>query len=502
MTGHYFLSLDCGLTATKAAVFDGGGRQIASASEDTGVLEKGERSEIDMEGQWARSCAVIRSAIARFGLPASRISGIGVSGHGAGLYPVDSKGKAICPAFTSMDSRADGIVRAWSVEGPDLYPKTRHSPWSGQSLPQLRWLKDNRPEDYQRIRWIFTAKDWIVFNLTGEAVTDPTDLSNNAAVDIASGAYDRGIMEAYGIGECADKIPNMVPSASIVGTVQQGAALDTGLAPGIPVVAGMFDVIASAVGSGALGEKAFSMISGTWNINTAFDRRLLDTPRTVKVSLSPIPGLYAYVESSATSAANLAWFLGTVDAISGSARRSTHSMREEQYALINEGVARIAPGSAGLTYLPFIHRSHLAPGTDAAFVGMKAEHSGFHLLRALYEGVAFAHRRHLDILSSGGIERTRVLLCGGAANSDVWCGIFADALGRTIETSDAEQAGARGIAIAVAVGIGIYSSFEEASRSMIGAGKRYDPDPARRAVMDACYKRFIDTAERLGKTDS
>jgi L-xylulokinase len=108
-------------------------------------------------------------------------------------------------------------------------------------------------------------------------------------------------------------LPPVRESASIVGAVTEKAAAETGIPAGTPVIAGMFDVIACAVGSGALTEDAYSLIAGTWNINSAFSARLLAPAPTTKASLGPDSGRFAYVESSATSAGNLAWLVAGIE---------------------------------------------------------------------------------------------------------------------------------------------------------------------------------------------
>jgi L-xylulokinase len=496
MNRSYYLCLDCGLTATKAAIFDDKGTQLASISADTARVEDDEISEIDMEAQWERSCELLKRVPKEAGIPAEAITCVGASGHGGGIYPLDDKYIPVGKAITSMDSRSQGIVDTWAREGPDLRARTRHSPWAGQSVPILKWLKLYRPEEYTRIRWILGAKDWMSYKLTGTITTDRTDASNNAMLELECGRYDRAVFEAFGLEECFKKLPPAYPSAEVIGTVSEEASRLTGLAPNTKVIAGMFDVVACAVGSGSMNEKTYSLIAGTWNINTAFDSRLLLPTATVKTSLGPIPGLYAYVESSATSASNLTWFLGSIDLVSGAAHESV-----PDYERINEEVVKVPPGSGGLLFLPFIHRSQMALGTDAAFLGMRASHAGYNLIRAIYEGVAFAHRQHLDALIASGIERRAVMMSGGATNSDVWCGIFADVLGRTIETSDASQAGARGIAVACAVATGCYSSYSDAMAAMVRPRRRYEPDPVRTRLMNGSYDRYLAAIGRLSGMD-
>jgi L-xylulokinase len=491
-----YLCLDCGLTATKAAVFDGAGRELAAASARTPVRVSGEASEIDMEEQWRLAARLVGEALARAREAGGvgEIDGVGVSGHGGGVYPVDAGGRPVRAAFTSMDARASSLVEGWAREGRSRHAVTRHHPWAGQALPQLRWLRDAAPDEYGRVRWALAAKDWMVLRLTGEVSTDRTDASNGAVMDLAAGRYDPEVCALFGAPEVPGKLPPVHESAAVVGRVSAAAAAATGLREGTPVVAGMFDVVACAVGSGALDARSCSLIAGTWNINSAFDGRLLDVSPSVKTSLGPDAGRYAYVESSATSAGNLEWFLSALEALAGAPAGG----REALYRRIDAGVEALPPGAEGVAFLPFIHRAHLAPGVDAAFVGLRAEHGPFHMIRAILEGVAYAHRAHLEILASGGLSRERAVLSGGAASSPAWCRIFADVLDRPVETSDASQAGARGIAVAAAVGTGQHRSYAEAMAAMVRPGRRFTPDPDRAAKHRDCYARFRDVAARLG----
>jgi L-xylulokinase len=397
-----------------------------------------------------------------------------------------------------MDGRAAPVVAGWAREGRSAYAATRHHPWAGQLLPQLRWLRERAPDEYGRVRWALSAKDWMVYRLTGEVSADRTDASNQAVVDLASGRYQPELFRVFGVPEVEAMLPPLHESAAVVGRVGARAAAATGLAQGTPVVAGLYDVVACAVGSGALDEGSASIIAGTWNINSVFDGRLLDVAPSVKTSLGPDTGRFAYVESSATSAGNLEWFLAAVEALAGTGAAG----RAELYQRIDAEVEKLPPGAEGVTFLPFIHRAHIAPGVDAAFTGLRAEHGPFHMVRAVLEGVAYAHRAHLEILAHGGLSRARVVLAGGAASSPAWCRIFADVLDRPVETSDASQAGARGIAVAVAVGTGRHRSYAEAMAAMVRPGRRYTPQASRAAVYQEGYARCRDLAARLAGEDS
>jgi sugar (pentulose or hexulose) kinase len=92
-----------------------------------------------------------------------------------------------------------------------------------------------------------------------------------------------------------------------------------------------------------------------------------------------------------------------------------------------------------------------------------------------------------------------VILSGGAANSEAWCRVFAGAIGRKVETSDASQAGARGVAMAAAIGTGRYAGYEEAEAAMSRADKRFDPVLQERKAYEEAYARWREAASLLGR---
>ena len=120
---------------------------------------------------WEANVTVISACIQKSGVDPSDILGIGCTGHGKGLYLVDSTGAPAYYGIPSTDARAESVIEAWEASGVSdgLMEMTLHRPVACQPLPLLAWLKENEPEAYTRIRYIFEAKDYIRFCLTGEA---------------------------------------------------------------------------------------------------------------------------------------------------------------------------------------------------------------------------------------------------------------------------------------------------------------------------------------------
>ncbi len=485
MLGGYVMSIDNGLTTTKAVIFNLDGHEIATVVVDTVIENKGDWAEIDMELQWKNTAAVIKAALAKSGIDAGEVIGIGNSGHGAGIYLLDQSGNPVRKAISSMDGRAVDIIENWQRNGITNYALTYQNMWLGQPVPLLYWLKRNEPANYQKVHTILMAKDWIRYQLTGELNLEYTDASNSGLVNLTTKTFDPEIFSPYGIPEIYEKLPPLRKSMAVVGYVTRQAALETGLKEGTPVIGGLFDVVACALGSGIYDNKKYSITAGTWNINSGVEEKIFASPDIMEWVLYADNEKYMCIDSSATSAVNLEWFIKNI--IDGLAPESFH--QDNIYQLIDQNIVRFTPEEVQIIYLPFIYKSKLAKKTDGGFFGIKASHNVYHLLRAVYEGVAFAHLKHIDNLRKGGIVKQIGSLSGGASKSPFWGQLFADVLNIEIVTTKASQVGALGIAIAATVATGVYKNIEDAVRVMVREQQRYYPNQNTGAYREK-YRRF------------
>ena len=116
----YFIGLDNGGTATKAAVFDREGRQLGACSMATASLTpRADFVERDMEEMWDANCAVVKGVLAETGIDPKDVAGIGVSGHGKGLYLWGKDGKPARNGIISTDNRAYRYVEKWKADGTE-----------------------------------------------------------------------------------------------------------------------------------------------------------------------------------------------------------------------------------------------------------------------------------------------------------------------------------------------------------------------------------------------
>ena len=272
---NYYLGLDSGGTRTKAALFTAGGRELCSASVPGAVLSsRPGHAERDMEELWQSACEVIRRVVEKSGVRPEEVAALGICGHGKGLYLWGRDGRPARPGIVSADSRAYRYPELWRAEGRLELARRRTLqdmlPCHPAAL--LAWLRDNEPQSFAEIRWVFSCKDYLRFRFTGEAAAELTDSSGSGLLDLRSRRYEPELLELFGLGEIRGALPPLADSGELCGRLSAGAARLCGLLPGTPVSGGMFDIDACALAAGLRGEGELCAVAGTWSINEYLSR--------------------------------------------------------------------------------------------------------------------------------------------------------------------------------------------------------------------------------------
>lgn len=488
---NYYLGLDNGGTTTKAALFDAKGKEIAQYSiSTTAITEKPGFVERDMEQMWEDNCLVVREVLKNSRIKPEEVKGIGICGHGKGMYLWS---KADCPTrngIISTDNRAYSYVTKWRADGTEerAFQYSYQHVMASQPVALLAWLKDNEPESYRNIQWVFECKDYIRFRLTGQAGAEITDYSGTGMMNLSAKTFDRRLFELFGIPEIMDALPPICSSTQIAGYVTRQAADRTGLIEGTPVIGGMFDINACAIASGVLSPERICMIAGTWSINEYPDLKPVLDGSAMMNSLFCIEPYYLIEESSPTSAGNLEWFINELMPLD---KKQAKESGESIYEKINEAVASIPPSRFVPIFLPFLMASNVHPNARASFVGLSISDSRKVLFRSIFEGICYGHRYHYEKLMATGRPSPEVIrLSGGAANSQVWSQMFADVMKIPVESVKAKETGALGCAIAAAVAAGEYDFLDIAVSAMSEIGQRREPNPETFKYYDNRYHLY------------
>lgn len=496
---EYFLGIDNGGTVTKAALYDRSGVEVACMSVNTPlkISSKGYQQR-DMEELWEANLTVIRQTVDRSGVDPADIRGVGCTGHGKGLYLWGKDDKPAYPGIASTDRRAEQIIHKWKKNGvSEKAERTILQPLIAcQPAALLRWVKENEPDVVSNIKWIFECKDYIRFRLTGQAAAELTDYSGSGLLNLQTGNFDPGLMKLYGIEELYECLPPICLSYDNCGAVSKEVSRLTGLWAGTPVCGGMFDIDACAIAMDISSPDKLCVITGTWSINEYISRQPVEKDDTTRNSLFCIPGYYLIEESSPTSAGNLDWFLKNCMKW----ERAESSISDQSfYARIDELVRKLSPEDSDIIFLPFLYGSNVEGCSEAVFAGLNNSHGVRHMLRAIYEGVAFSHLYHIEKLLRFRSSPDAIRMAGGAVNSSVWVQMFADVIGLPVEVVNWRELGTLGSAMAATVASGIYADYPTAARHMVSIKETVVPDRSRLSIYRKKYNRYKRIAESLSK---
>jgi L-xylulokinase len=490
----YLLGIDSGLTVTKAVIFDEEGREMGQGAANNVHLSPHPRwVEQDMDKVWENCQSAVREALKGAGIDSGEISGIGVTGHGDGIYLVDEGGNSVWPGILSLDSRAHEILNHWEQSGvlDRALEFNGQIPFAALPATLLAWFKENEPEILERTRWVLYVKDWLRYKLTGEYATDPTEASSGFT-DVNTQEYSDEAFPLYGLEEVRGKLPPIIGCMEVAGQVTREAAEVTGLREGTLVVSGAHDVDASSIGSGSIKPGQLTMIAGTWSINEVISDEPVPSEGWACRNFV-VPGLWMNMSASPASATNLEWF---VQRLSPLEVQSAEEHGTSPFDFVNEEVKDVLDEKSQVFYHPFLYGSPYGDAATAGFFGLRGWHTRGHLLKALFEGTVFNHKSHVDTLRSG-FEFTRVRLTGGGSRSELWSQMFADALDTTVEVTEVGEAGALGAAVCAGIGTGVCSSLDDATGQVVRLLRVHEPDPESRDRLAEAHETYTVLAEAL-----
>ena len=487
------LGIDSGLTVTKAVVFDATGQPLAIARRRLPQLMPQPRHvERDMDALWSATAEAIAEALQTSGRAAD-IAAVAATAHGDGLYLLDAACRPLGPGILSLDSRAGDVAATWATDGTAAAALLLSGQVPHASAPAtlLAWLRANDPARFARIAHILSCKDWLRFCLSGTIGTDLTEASTSFT-NVKTQAYDAEILLLYGLSALAPALPPAALPDQVIGHITETAARLTGLGAGTPVVAGLHDVTASALGAGGYGPGRVAIVAGTYSINETVSNTPKTDPRWFCRNGLRL-GEWNNMAISPASAANYDWVL---DTFCGTDRVRAETEGTSIHALLRPEIEAALARPSTVFFHPYLYGSPHGPQASGSFTGLHGWHDRGDALRAVIEGIAFTHRVHVDALRDG-FAITDGWLTGGISRSPLFAQIFADALALPLSVSQTEEAAAWGAALCAGAGVGLYAAATADPRDLTTLARRYIPNPETSANLQTRYALHCAIAESL-----
>lgn len=479
------LGIDLGSSSVKASVIDGeSGKCIASAFYPPAEMEiiapKPGWAEQKPETWWDNLKIAIRECTSILGSNKQNIGAIGISYQMHGLVVVDKDLEVLRPSIIWCDSRAVEFgMKAFNSLGKEYCLGHLLNSPGNFTASKLAWVKENEPDLFGKIDRIMLPGDYIALRLTGELSTSYTGLSEGIFWDFSTNSVSDELMKYYGFP--ADIIPEAFSSFSVKGTLIKSVALELGLPEGTPVSYRAGDQPNNAFSLNVLNPGEVAATAGTSGvIYGVTDQKKFDSLSRVNTFL------HVNHDVSKTRLGVLLCINGT-GILNSWVRRYAGSGLS--YSEMNDAAASVAPGSDGLSILPFgngAERMLLNRNVGARILGLNFNtHSSSHLFRAAQEGIAFSFRYGLDIMRETGIVPE--VIRAGAANM-FQSNVFREALSTITNTeihlynTDGSLGAARGAGL----GCGYYKSEKEAFNGLETVGVTV-PDKSKKHKFDEAY---------------
>ena len=476
----FFLGIDIGTSRVKAVLFDHRFQSLATAAENTQpVITPSGEAEQDMEQLWQSVLQTLQQIASSEWLLQGSIKAIGLSGQGEGVWLSDSTGDPVGPGILWSDTRSHSLKDKILAEpGLDkqLFDETGSSLQPCNTSLQLCWLMKNQPERLAKARYIFCAKDWIRFRMTGQAALELTDASASL-LNQASGELSERAFQILGLEALRPLFPPLIAPDSPAGSLLPEVARLCGLPEGIPVAAGALDVTSAALGCGAINNGDIFTILGTTcctGIVCHERESVSDGTRFVRhtrdqqfISLFPMQA----------GTPNIDWLQQQISL----------SPDLQQLEL---DIAAEPPGSGGVIWQPYLNGERspfYSPEAKAGFFGISQHTRRSSLERAVFEGLAYAIVDALEDYPTGG----ELYLTGGGAASATWLQIIADCTGKVVISSEFNELSARGAAILAAHSLGQSPEIPPLERTF------YHPDPEAHAIYQTLFPVFRLLREQL-----
>jgi len=453
------MGIDMGTTSVKTCVFTDRLVEKMKLTADYTLESKGDIIEFPAEEYWN----IVRGEVDKV-LKELSVDALAIDTQCETLILTDEDGNPTRKAIVWLDNRATkeaseieerfGRKKVYEVTGQPEITAT----WPAC---KLLWVRKNEPEVWAKTKKIFLLEDYILYKMTGKFITEKTLQSSTIYFDINNSSWWGEMLDFIGVDK--SMLPELLDSGVYVGDYK-----------GIKVATGAMDQVSGAIGAGIVKEGIVSEMTGTTMV--------IFTPKSTVPEYDPasiVPchynydGKYCLLSWSPTAGMALKWFKNALC--------ENYSFRE-----LDELCENIAPGSDGVTFLPYLCGSTMPkynPEARGSFTGLTTEHTRAHFARAVMEAISCTLKSNLDYL---GLDVHEIRAMGGGAMSPLWCQMKADMTGEKLVTLKNKETACLGGAILAGVATGVFKSVVDACE-LIEIDKAYEP---KGVDYTECYERF------------
>ncbi len=492
-------ALDLGTTGCRTFIFDLTGSIIASDYQEwESIYPIPSFVEQDANGWWTAIKETIKNAIKKSGIDKTEIISISITNQRETIVPVDKEGNPLHNALVWQDRRSTDQVEfiKHTIGSDKIYEITGLIIDPYFSATKILWFKDKKPEIYQKTHKFLLVSDFIIHKLTGQYVSDYSNLSRTMLFDIKNLRFSDDIASEMGLD--LDKMPDPIESGVDIGEIITD---ETDFDKKTLVITGAGDQQSAALGVGVVSPGKIKCTTGTGSFMLAYlEEPKFDPERRVLCSCHAIPGAWVQEASIFTSGAVLRWFRDQI----GQTENMSAEEGQDPYDIMTAEAEKSPIGANGLLLIPhFVGAGapHWNPYAKGIIFGLSLGHKRRDLYRAILEGVVYEVKKNIEVFKELGIEPKELLLTGGGSRSNFWNQIYADVLGITCVRNIIEDATSLGAAILAASGAGVFPDIAKAAENLCKVDKKWATHEQRHVYYDKIYN-FSNNLYKLLKSQN
>ncbi|TXJ04407.1 MAG: xylulose kinase [Aeromicrobium sp.] len=520
---RYVVGVDLGTSGPKVALVTTQGEVVDHDTEKVSLtlLPEG-GAEQDPDEWWHAIVVSTRRLIDRNPEAATQVAALCMSSQWGGLVPVDATGNHLHNAIIWMDAR--GVEYAEELtSGGITIPGAGYNAWalrhwisrtggvpsrSGKDpVGQAQFLFHDRPDVYAATAYLLDVPEYLTMRACGRAVAGYDTSALRWSTDNRDPSHVRWDPKLVKRSRLdMSKLPELVPPASVVGTLLPEVAAELGLSTEVKVVAGTGDTTSAAIGAGAVADYAGHLYIGTSAWLTAHvPYKRTDVLNGIASLPAVVPDRYwiATVQEAAGKA--IEWLIDNVvypeDGMLEDGPRPVDALER-----LNALAESAPPGSNGVLFAPWLNGERTPvddPYVRGGWHNVSLSTTRADLARATFEGIALNVRWMKETVERFTRKEmphgfSSLTFIGGGAKSPLWCQVLADVLGCSInQAKDPVLANARGAGLIASVGIGEITWDEIAGRVEIE--EVFHPDPNRKDLYDRQFLRFREMYRKTRK---
>lgn len=522
-----FLGVDVGSGSARAGFFDASGQMLASAKRDITTWRDGaDIVEQSSDNIWTAICGATREAMAMTAIDPSDVAGIGFDAtcslvvleqDGAPLS-VSQSGDNARNIIVWMDHRAIGQAERINATGHEVLRYVGGVISPEMETPKLLWLKENLPKTYTDAWQFMDLADFLTWKATGDLSRSTCTVTCKWTYLAHEDRWDPTYFNCIGLNELAEEEfsrigQNMVAPGTALGNgLSAQAAGDLGLRPGTPVAAGLIDAHAGGIGTVGIDghpQNNLAYVFGTSSCTMTSTSGPVFVPGVWGPYFQAmVPGMW--LNEGGQSAAGAA--IDQLLSFHPAATEATEAAQADGLPLAAWLAKRAADASADLSQaIDLADGLHVVPeflGNRAPFADPHARAliAGLGMARdidsltALYiagiSSIGYGLRQIIETQNRAGAPVQRIVISGGAGQSDLIRQLLADAVNLPVATVIATEPVLLGSAILGAVAAGEFANLPEAMEAMSHASTEYSSAGALiRATHDRRYSAFCKLQE-------